>query len=74
MCFFKVEMSTTICLLIGFHCTTCIDGGLSIRPIGRAFIPEVTVEDDEERSADQEPAASETPPLNPYSDTETTLL
>ncbi|XP_016896015.1 rho GTPase-activating protein 17b isoform X4 [Cynoglossus semilaevis] len=50
------------------------DGGLSIRPIGRAFIPEVTVEDDEERSADQEPAASETPPLNPYSDTETTLL
>ncbi|XP_053193752.1 rho GTPase-activating protein 17b isoform X3 [Scomber japonicus] len=50
------------------------DGGLVIKGIGRALIPEVIVDQQEESSAGQEPAATEDPPLVPQIRTESTAL
>ncbi|XP_038555590.1 rho GTPase-activating protein 17b isoform X3 [Micropterus salmoides] len=54
------------------------DGGLVLKGIGRAFIPEVIVDQKGESSAGQEPAAAATtilaPPLDPQIHTESTAL
>ncbi|CAK6964777.1 rho GTPase-activating protein 17b isoform X3 [Scomber scombrus] len=50
------------------------DGGLVFKGIGRALIPEVIVDQQEESSAGQEPAATEDPPLVPQIRTESTAL
>ncbi|XP_051243655.1 rho GTPase-activating protein 17b isoform X2 [Dicentrarchus labrax] len=52
------------------------DGGLLLKGVGRALIPEVIVDQEEESSAGQEPAAATTPapPLDPQIQTESTVL
>ncbi|XP_042248761.1 rho GTPase-activating protein 17b isoform X3 [Thunnus thynnus] len=50
------------------------DGGLVIKGIGRALIPEVIVDQQGESSAGQEPAATHPPPLVPEIQSESTAL
>ncbi|KAM7386822.1 hypothetical protein PAMA_009447 [Pampus argenteus] len=50
------------------------DGGLVIKGIGRAVIPEVIVDQEEESSAGQEPAATHATPPDPQIQTEQTAL
>ncbi|XP_035510941.1 rho GTPase-activating protein 17b isoform X5 [Morone saxatilis] len=53
------------------------DGGLLLKGVGRALIPEVIVDQEEECSAGQEPAAAATtlaPHLDPQIQTESTVL
>ncbi|XP_018526571.1 rho GTPase-activating protein 17b isoform X3 [Lates calcarifer] len=50
------------------------DGGLVLKGIGRALVPEVIVDQQGESFAGQEPAPTPAPPPDPYNETESTLL
>ena len=50
------------------------DGGLVLKGITRAIIPEVTEDQEGESSAGQEPTATSAPPLSPNIQAETTAL
>ncbi|KAG7505837.1 rho GTPase-activating protein 17-like isoform X3 [Solea senegalensis] len=50
------------------------DGGLVLKGLGRALIPAVIVDQQDESSAGQEPNSDPASPTNPYADTESTAL
>ncbi|XP_071385918.1 rho GTPase-activating protein 17b isoform X2 [Centroberyx affinis] len=50
------------------------DGGLVIKGIGRAFVPEIVVDQQEEGSAGHEPAPTPAPPTDPDIQSESTVL
>ncbi|XP_071329865.1 rho GTPase-activating protein 17b isoform X3 [Trachinotus anak] len=50
------------------------DGGLGLKGIGRALIPEVIVDQQGESSAGQEPASTPAPPPDPHIQSESTAL
>ncbi|XP_058509900.1 rho GTPase-activating protein 17b isoform X3 [Solea solea] len=50
------------------------DGGLVLKGLGRALIPAVIVDQQDESSAGQEPNSDPASPTNPYADSESTVL
>lgn len=50
------------------------DGGLVLKGIARAIIPEVTEDQEGESSAGQEPNATSAPPVHPHIQGESTSL
>ncbi|XP_071777300.1 rho GTPase-activating protein 17b isoform X1 [Centroberyx gerrardi] len=50
------------------------DGGLVIKGIGRAFVPEIVVDQQQEGSAGHEPAPTPAPPTDPEIQSESTVL
>lgn len=53
---------------------SCADGGLVLKGIGRALVPEVIVDHQAESSAGQERAFTPDPPLDPNIQAESTSL
>lgn len=55
-------------------CLPIVDGGLSLKGIGRAFVPEIAVDKQVESSAGQESASSMSAPTQPDVQSECTSL